>query len=206
MSGRLTFAWLIVLAFSGCIRSEFSSEKELADFIHDPDNGLEKVEEGGGVKITVTYKPADLMVAQELKSRSGRAPDVSSYYKKYDPYYYFLVSLSNNNREVLNTLNGMETYSDLVETMSFRMNDYVTLTTNASDTIPVADFILNRTFNMSKSTDLLFVFSKEKSEGKQWVQFNLNEFGLNIGNHRFRFLKKDLDSVPCINFNDTPQP
>ncbi|HEY9006529.1 MAG TPA: hypothetical protein VIM75_10355, partial [Ohtaekwangia sp.] len=64
------------------------------------------------------------------------------------------------------------------------------------------DFMLNRTYGMSNSTDLLFVFSKEKAKGKDWIQFNLNELGLGIGNQRFRFEMRDLENVPEVTFEN----
>jgi hypothetical protein len=92
-------------------------------------------------------------------------------------------------------------YGDLVQTLSFRMGDYVTLTTDANDTIPVSDFVLNRTYGFSNSTDLLFVFDRKKAEEKEWVQFNLNECGLGIGNQHFRFKMDDIKSIPVVTFN-----
>ena len=47
---------------------------------------------------------------------------------------------------------------------------------------------------------LLFVFNKEKAKGREWVQFNLNEFGMSIGNQRFRFDRETLDNPPAIDF------
>lgn len=202
------FIWILfcIVFVTGCRPVEFEIEQQLIDFVRDPDNGLRQTQESNGITITVTYKPTDLLVSQELRNRTLDESGLLALRQKYEPYYYFLVSLSEGDKEALNTLKGMENYSDLVQTMSFRMGDYVTLTTNAADTIPLADYILNRTFNMSAATDLLFVFSRQRAEGKEWVQFNLNEFGLNTGNHRFRFLKKDLDQIPQINFLKTPTP
>ncbi len=96
----------------------------------------------------------------------------------------------------------MTAYSDLVQTLSFRMSHYVTLTTAPADTIPVGDFMLNRTYGLSQSTDLLFVFNNEKVRGKEWIQFNLNEFGLGTGNQRFRFRTKDIETLPGIDFGN----
>jgi hypothetical protein len=195
---------LIVALMSGCFPDKVATEQELIEFVRDPDHGLNKSEEINGTRVTVIYKPTDLLVAQEIRNKPVDANKLAAVKEKYSAYNYFTVSFSQNNKEALHTQNGMDAYSDLVQTLAFKMSDYVTLTTNSSDTIPVADFILNRTFGMSKSTDLLFVFSKEKSAGKEWVQFNLNEFGLNTGNQRFRFLKKDLDRVPSLLFETTP--
>lgn len=82
------------------------------------------------------------------------------------------------------------------------MNEYVMLTTSARDTIPVGDFMLNRTYGLSASTDVLVVFNREKARGADWVQINLSEFGLGVGSQRFRFSRKDLDEIPRIKFEN----
>lgn len=197
--------FLLILGFTwACVPTEVETERELIEFVQNPDNGLRESTEVNNIKVTVIYKPTDLLVSQEIRDKPVDDSRLTALKKKYGSYHYFTVSFSQDNKEALHTQNGMDVYSDLVQTLSFKMQDYVTLTTSASDTIPVADFMLNRTFGMSSSTDLLFVFSKEKSAGKDWVQFNLNEFGLNTGNQRFRFQKKDLDDIPTLTFETIP--
>jgi hypothetical protein len=171
---------------------------DLEAYVKDQENGLTQAVESNGYTIRVTYRPTDLWVKQEVgEERFPDAQELANLRSKYNAYYYFIVSLSRNNKEALHQLEGgMEQYSDLVQTLSFRMPQYTTLTTSASDTIPVGDFMLNRTYGLSRSTDLLFVFSREKAGDDAWVQFNLNEFGLGTGNQRFRFDREKLDKAP----------
>ncbi|HEY9048675.1 MAG TPA: hypothetical protein VIN08_22365, partial [Ohtaekwangia sp.] len=143
----------------------------------------------------------DLWVYQEIGKHKATPEQIDTLRKKYSQYLYFILSLSANNKEALHQA-ASDQYGDLVQTLSFRMNNYVTLTTSANDSIPVGDFMLNRTYGMSNSTDLLFVFSKEKAKGKDWIQFNLNEFGLGIGNQRFRFEMSDLENIPEVTFEN----
>ncbi|HEY9047244.1 MAG TPA: hypothetical protein VIN08_15170, partial [Ohtaekwangia sp.] len=143
----------------------------------------------------------DLWVYQEIGKHKATPEQIDTLRKKYSQYLYFILSLSANNKEALHQA-ASDQYGDLVQTLSFRMNNYVTLTTSVNDSIPVGDFMLNRTYGMSNSTDLLFVFSKEKAKGKDWIQFNLNEFGLGIGNQRFRFEMRDLEKIPEVTFEN----
>jgi hypothetical protein len=193
---------LVLLALS-CTTPEYLTPEELNKFISDADNGLIQKNEVNGYVLEVAYKPTDLWVHQEIEGESVDAKKIKSFRSKYDPYYYFILNLSKNNNEALQVDGNFGQYSELVQTLSFRMNDYVNLTTAAQDTIPTADAILNRTFGLSEATSVLFVFSKEKAKGKEWVQFNLNEFGMGVGNQRFRFKVKDLEQVPHINFDLT---
>jgi hypothetical protein len=191
---------IVCIAISSCSPKKFSAE-ELQAYIIDEENGTSLTEELNGTKVTVTYRPTDLWVSHEIDHEVVSMPEIDSLRKRYSDYYYFTVSLSRNNKEALHQVNNMGEYSELVQTLSFRMPQYVTLTTAKQDTIPVGDFILNRTYGLSSTTDLLFVFNKKKAAGTDWVQFNLNEFGLGLGNQRFRFSTMDLEETPQINFS-----
>jgi hypothetical protein len=46
----------------------------------------------------------------------------------------------------------------------------------------------------------LFVFDKTKSKECEWVQFNLNEFGLGIGLQQFRFNLVEIEAAPKVRF------
>jgi hypothetical protein len=196
------FVLLIAGCFWCCSGSEFNSIQALNDYISDPAHDLSQTVESNGYRISLTYRPTDLLVTQDVGENVHDSSAVNTLRKKYNNYYYFLLSLSRDGKEALHQVGGMSEYSELVQTLSFRMANYVTLTTASADTVPVGDFILNRTYGLSQSTDLLFVFNKEKTIGKEWVQFNLNEFGLGAGNQRFRFRTKDLEELPGIDFEN----
>jgi hypothetical protein len=172
----------------------------------DEDNGLIQRSEINGYSIEVFYKPTDLLIHQEVNGEDADDTILKSIRSKYEPYYYFTLNLSRDKKEALQVNGDMGQYSELVQTLSFRMNGYVNLTTTAQDTIPTGDFILNRTYGMSDATSLLFVFNKEKAQDQDWIQFNLNEFGLGVGNQRFRFRTKDIEAAPKINFNSSGKP
>ena len=192
--------YLFIIMLVSCSSPESLSPEALNKYIQDADHGLVQKAEVNGYTIQVNYRPTDLLVDQELHHKPADKNEIESLRKKYGAYYYFILSLSKDNKEALHQTGG-DQYSDLVQTLSFRMNNYVNLTTSATDTIPTGDFILNRTYGLSDATSLLFVFRREKAKDKEWVQFNLNEFGLNIGNQRFRFKTKDLENVPKIKFD-----
>jgi len=184
----------------GCHSKSVSSE-ELQSYVLDEDNGLQKSVESSGTKVTVTYRPTDLWVQQEIEGKIVKAPTVDSLRRKYSRYYYFIVSLSRDNKEALHQVRTMGHYSDLVQTMSFAMSQFVNLTTTKQDTIIVSDSMLNRTYGLGSSTDLLLVFERVKAEDDDWVQLNLSEFGLGLGNQRFRFASKDFERLPSLDFS-----
>jgi hypothetical protein len=191
---------LVVLSLWSC-QKEFLTPEELNVFVSDDSNGCVSSVKAGATNVTVQYRPTDLLVHQEVGDNPAEPAKIAALREKYSPYYYFILSLSHNNKEALHQTGGAE-YSELVQTLSFRMSEYVSMTTVSGDTIPVSDFMLNRTYGMSSTTDVLFVFSKEKAAGKEWIQFNLNEFGLGVGNQRFRFETRDLEGTPKVKFMD----
>jgi hypothetical protein len=198
---------IIILSLSICVAcapSEMNPE-DMHAYIQDSDNGLLKSEEVNGIQAMLWYRPTDMLVHQEIGEEQVTQRAVDSLRNKYNKHHYFLLSLSKQNKEALHTAPGsMSEYSELVQTLSFRMNNYVNLTTNKQDTIPVGDFILDRTYGLSSATSLLFVFAADKTIKSDWIQFNLNEFGLGTGNQRFRFALDDIENTPTIKFNTLP--
>jgi hypothetical protein len=183
---------------SGC-KPAVVSPNDLISYLQDGENGVSKIANVNNLKVQVSFKPTDVLVSQEVEGEGGvDLKRLSEAQKKYDNNYYFVLSLSAYDREALHEEASIG-YGELVNILSYRMANFVSLTTDR-DTILVADVILDRTYGMSSSTDLLFVFDKEKSTEAKWIQFNLNEFGLGIGNQQFRFKTVDLKKVPRLDF------
>jgi hypothetical protein len=188
---------LFIYTLYGC-ESKRISKKQYNEYISDESNGLVKSVDVGSTTVEVSYRPTDLWVSQELNNTPITEEKINAARLKYSPNLYFVLSLTTGDKEALHQSGGQR-YSDLVQTLSFHMNEYVSLTTS-NDTIPVGDFMLNRTYGMSGSTDILFVFNKDKAEDSDWIQFNLNEFGLGVGNQRFRFDTSDIEDCPQMKF------
>jgi hypothetical protein len=193
---RVSPFFLIALLI-GCKPKTFSTEKELIAYIQDERNGLKVTNDVGDYKVAVIYRPTDLLVKQEVGEKPAKEA-IEKARKKYQNYYYFILSLSKSGKEALDQSQGFGQYSEMVQKLSFRVPEFVNMTTSASDTIPLADFILNRTYGLSSSTDVLVVFNKEKTIDQKWVQINLNEFGMGLGNSRMRFKVKDLEGCPKV--------
>lgn len=186
------------ILLSGCMKDKMSFE-ELQSYVVDSDNGLSKSVMANGIDVTVTYRPPDLWVHQDVDGVVSSNRTIDSLRYKYSQYYYFILSLSRGDKEALQVSSSYD-YGEIVQTMAFRMSDYVTLTSSEKDTVLVGDFVLNRTQGIASSTDMLFAFGKEKIGNDKSVQFNLKEFGLGTGDQQFTFLINDLQSTPRIDF------
>ncbi len=191
---------LAICVLSACT-PEYLTEKELQEYVIESET-LNKSREFKDYKIQMTYRPNDLLVAQELGGEIAPSKtELDRLTTKYKNYDYFIFSLSKDDKEALYAgSNGFDQFSELVQTLSFRMTNYVNATTSGADTLEVADYVFPRTYGMGMSTNLMFVFNKEKSLDDEWVQVNVKEFGMGLGNQVFRFNRKELDNHPHINF------
>jgi hypothetical protein len=198
-SVRIFVSILGLLSCFSCHPGKVSSE-ELVEYVSDESNGLRRSAIIQGTLIEVTYRPVDLLIAQNIEGETFNRMLIDELQKKYSQNMYFTVSFSRNGADMLQQ-SGPQ-YRDILETLSFEMERYTTMTTSSNDTIPIGDYVLNRTYGHSTSTDLLFVFDARKITENNWLQLNLNEFGLGIGNQRFRFDVNDLKETPEIDFQN----
>lgn len=190
---------LVIGVLYGCGSPEYLEEKELSTYISNENHGLSKSVLVNDIQVKVTYRPTDMIVAQELGSLSNTSQDrIDELRKRYQDHYYFIVSLSKAGKEILSTAQAdPASFSELLQIISFRMGEKVNLTT-ANDTIAVSDYIYNRTFGMGGTTDILFVFDKSEIKEQQFFQFNIEEFGLGIKRQVFHFDVDDLEGAPKI--------
>jgi len=186
-----------LLFLAACSGPTHLSEKELGQYVLDPSNGLIQKKEASGLEIQVYYKPTGLLVAQELDNQKDSIA-YRDLYEKYGQYAYFILDLSSNDKNALYQSGSYDRFSENLQTLAFRMDQYTNLTTSALDTIPVADFIYPRMYGMSSSATVMFVFSNEKLFTSDWVSFNLSEFGMGSGNQQFRFDVSDLKAAPKL--------
>jgi hypothetical protein len=194
----LFVACFLVYTLNSCQSPEYLSEGDLSQYVSNPDNGLFKSVSSNGITVNVTYRPTDLIVAQHLNNAlNADKNEITRLRNKFKNYYYFIVSFSKGDRDILNASSDFSGFSDLLQTLSFRMSAVVNLTT-PSDTVPVVDFNYNRMFGMSNSADVLFVFENTKAGDDEWVRINVDEFGLGIGKQRFEFKTNALKCVPKI--------
>ncbi len=193
--GLWAMLWLL-----GCSRKESVSVSELQAYVTQPEHGLTHTQEVAGLQITATYRPSDLLMAQELGEQTATPEKLTQLWKKYDNLYLTL-TLSKDGREVLTPANGFSEFSEQLQVLSFRMGEYVTLLTDTHDTIPVSTYLFQRTYGMGAGNTLLFAFSKAQLKTQPaYIEFKLHEFGMGTGNLSFRFKKEDIEDLPTVDW------
>jgi len=190
----------MVILFLAACEKQVVTEAGLLAYVQDKDNGLIQEKEKNSYKVRVLIKPTDLLVAQSIQGPISKK-ELQTLRNNYSNYQYFLLSLSHNQKNALYGMrSGYGQFSEMLQTLAFRMDEYVQLITANKDTIPVADFIYPRLYGASPSTDVLFVFNSKNVHRARWVQFTIEEFGLGVGRQKFRFNTRDIVNAPEIKF------
>lgn len=197
------FLFLILLL--GCFACDPVSYdvNSLNAYVNEESNGLIKGQSRKGYDLQLYNRPRDLWVAQELRGEWPTDSLVQKYRDRYDDYLYFILKISKEGKEALYTSRNQNTFSELLQTLSFRMGAFTQMVTSEKDTIPLADSHYSRFYGQSGGTSVMLAFDKASVEDSEWVQVNLADLGLNIGTTRYRFLTKELLNAPQIDFNQT---
>lgn len=187
----------LVLTFA-CGTPDFLSEEKLRAYINDESNNLAVSKQIGNTTMKLTYRPVDFLRLREIKSESDSA-GIKQAMKLYNNYTYFVLQLSSGGKDALYGLSAdQQDFSEKLQTLSFRMNQYVQLVTSNADTIPLADAHYTRTFGMSTSSDILMVFNNEKIVKTDWLSISFKDFGFKTGNQSFRFETKKINATPKL--------
>ena len=194
--------WITALSmlFQSCQKAV--SEQELVEYIKNPKNGVLIEKEVGTVNYKVYYRPSDLLVNQELKTHKVIPDTLIGYYKnKYHKNLYFIVSVNQDNKDVLTNIAGNNQYHGaMVNQLAFGMGQKVLLTTSEKDTLQLLDYAFPRTYGAGQSTNMMFAFENKYLNQAEWVQLVVKDFGLQTGDIRFKFLTKDILKTPNIKF------
>ena len=197
--GGKNISFLLLCAFVGMLGCQTNaSPEEVGSYINDESNRLKKVAEVNGTKVSVMYRPSELMVYHRFgeKTDSNRTA-IKQERKKWSDKLYFKLSLSRNDRPVLASMPSQRAYSELINTLTFGLGAYQTMV-QGTDTLQFLDAQLARTYGKGYSDDILFVYKQPESESTEPMVLTLEEFGLNIGRLRFRFDPKDIQRTPKI--------
>ena len=188
------------ILLSSCTHNTFDTEEELLVFIKDTENGYLYQKTINGVDFSLLYKPTDLLVNQEIGDINSKK--LMELREKYNNYLYFTFTMSKNNQELLSAApNNRNEFGAMVNQLAFGMGDKVHLYTEKKDTIQLADYIYPRMYGMSNSTQILFVYPKEKvSLQSKFLAFTIEDIGLNTGEVKFKIPTKHIINQPELLF------
>jgi hypothetical protein len=192
---------LLIFIFS-CNQKTFNTETAILAYIQDKTNGYTQQKTINGVDYTLTYRPTDMLVKQELGD-SIFQKNIKQLRNKYGKYMYFNLSMSANNQELLSVVpKNRNEFGAMVNQLAFGMNDKVHIYTPSKDTLELADFIYPRMYGMSRATTIMFVYPRdEKTLNEEYLNFTIEDLGLYTGEVKFKLLTDKLINEPELAFN-----
>ncbi|MBV6644921.1 MAG: hypothetical protein KI790_05710 [Cyclobacteriaceae bacterium] len=196
---RFFIIWLTGMLSLGCADKTLDIEDWRA-YIRNPNNGLIQSSQFNQISTQLVYKPSDAMIWQELNYTKTSDKDlIDSLKKKYSPYLYFTLSLSNKGVGLLEAMKGNDSgYYGLLEALSFRMNDHVGMITTCEDTVDVIKTYFFRSFDSGISTDVLLVFGADKVDECESFEVHLKDIGLNLPTQKYPFETSHIRALPRL--------
>ena len=200
--GKSFLLFGMVVLMVSCSSKTFDSREELMAYVTDSDNGYVQHKNINGVDFSITYRPTDVLVHQELMDTTSKE-ELDSLRNKYGKYMYFNLSISKNNKEVLNSINSSRAdFGAMVNQLAFGMGDKVHLIGKHRDTVELLDYIYPREYGMGGATTMMFVYPREeKVLNDDFFQFTIEDIGLKTGEVGFKIPSKPINNEPKLNFS-----
>lgn len=200
MKNRITnivICTLIILSFISCHR--IKTDDDLVNYMYNAKTGLLKTNVIEEWEFRLVNKPTDLFVASEIRHAKNVKPElVDSLRNKYNKYIYFIFDIKQNEKDALSGSGNFTEYSARVDMFSFKLPAYLNMVTSNNDTLYTADYNFQRNFGIGTTTSMILAFERERINDAKWLQVNLYEFGLDVGQLNFRFKSKDIDRASKI--------
>ncbi|WP_461445418.1 hypothetical protein [Maribacter sp.] len=197
----IIFALALAFILISCQQKTFDTKEELMAYVSDINNGYTQHKSVNGTDFSITYRPTDMLVSQEMTEEMSRA-QIDSLRKKYEPYLYFNLSLSKNNQEVLNSfVRDQNKFGAMVNQLAFTMGDKVHLISKSKDSVKLADYIYPRLYGTSGLTSILFIYPRDKKViNDDYFHFTIEDFGLSTGEISFKIPTYPVRSEPSLKF------
>jgi hypothetical protein len=177
---------------SGC-KSQIT-QQELLNYLNDLDNGLKQEVSEGSIKMSITYRPTDLIIGQSnVQEAYSREREKGEYSK----YSYFILSMSIDDKDILYKNSRSQThFSEVLNRLNFAVTEYIYGIADGKDTINLADFYVPNLYGMGGSTQIMLAFPNTKT--CENFELRIKEMGLGIGERRFLFRHKDIEDIPKL--------
>lgn len=198
----ILFTSLTILLIVSCSSKTFSDKEELLAYINEPANGFTQHKTVNGVDFTLTYRPTDILVKQELGDNID-AKRIEALRDKYNKYLYFNLSMSVNNQELLSVApKNRQEFGAMVNQLVFGMHEKVHMYTQNKDTLPMVDYVYPRMYGMGRATNMLFVYPKKKDVLQtNDLHFTIQDIGLFTGEVKFKIELEKINNQPQITYN-----
>lgn len=191
------------LILSGCSKG-FSNEKDLYSWMNNKKNGLVKVKEINGIKLTVKYLPSQYLAYKELKNTGAKHQNIDSLNKWYENTHSFILNIGLIEEAAADVdimklgVSNYEEYREKFMTMNFDMGQYISLKINNKEFSPVLANLEN-VYGLAGDRNINLVFPKDDLPAEE-IDLIFNDEIFNTGITHFTFKPKDAESLPPLKF------
>ncbi|WP_156131428.1 hypothetical protein [Pedobacter kyungheensis] len=171
-----------LLTFCSC-KAPLKNRSEVFSYIDEERNGLVKSNQSNGIDCKVNFLPWQLQASNKSQSEIAINEKTKNTFKS---QYYFLISFSKDKKELLRQLSANE-YSEMVQTLAFRMTDYIKIRLADGKVIKPLSCLFQQTYGLSNANQLLVIFNQADFKTEETFTILINEFGFRTGNLSFSF-------------------
>lgn len=191
-------------------QSEVDTYEEYLKWLNDEENGLVKNKQAGGITLKVKQLPSDYLVYQDLsQEKSITKTMVDSIKKRYDQSLTFLMTIGVEEGKkggdiMYRGIKNYKEYKERLMTMSFDIENYITLKMNGNTYRPVLSNLEN-VYGLTESRNIMLVFVPETKEDNifytaQEMQFTFDDELFDTGINHFKFKREDINQTPSYNY------
>jgi hypothetical protein len=177
--------------------SNKADKQSLLAYLNDPENGLKQETTAGDYKISLTYRPTDLIIEQEGVTDPKKIAEKK---KEYSKYHYFILNMSlGGDKDVLYKGSGsQQQFSASLNRLNFGLSEFIYARRDEKDTLYLADYYVPNLYGMGGSTQILLAFPNETNKKYEQLEVNIKEMGFGTGNQKFIFKREDLEDIPTL--------
>jgi hypothetical protein len=194
---RTIISLFSALLFFSC-KPAVHDQKSLIAYIDDQSNGLSKNLNLKNLDAKLTFIPWEMQAYDKTLVHLKVKPATAKLMKE---NYYFLLSLSKDNKEILKQLPFSE-YSEMLQVLAFRMQSYTLAISDTNTKVETSQCLFQQTYGLSRANSVLLIFPKQKFENSKNIKVNIKEFGLRSGDLTFDFKTSDLLELKNISISN----
>ncbi len=206
MRGLPQYAGLLLaggsLLLAGCAQP--LEEGPYRAYIQEARHGLTQTQEANGATVTCSYRPPDLLVAQELAGRGATTPmAVDSLRRSYAGRAYFSLALAQNGTEIENQLvTDRDAFTQAIAYLGAGIAQDVYLATPAprADSVAALTALYPRQYGNTGRSTVLLLFDTRRLDVSRGFTLSYHDRFFQLGTRRFRFAARDLADLPALKF------
>nr|AGM16421.1 putative lipoprotein precursor [uncultured bacterium] len=192
----LAFICLFISLFTSCSEKRTLSEEELRLYVQNPENGLISKVEKNGALVELSYRPKELIIAQEV----GYADPIKweGEEKRLDSVEYFILRLSKNGDEIENGyVSEPEKYNTILNYLNGPVSGDLRLYVS-NRVVKAESAIFVPSFGSGTATSVMVLFRQNLAEIDESFSVVYDDSILGLGRCEFSFAADAIKNIPKL--------